>query len=155
MKNMIWPAILLFFWIGLTQSLDSIDVIMGLIISVISFALAKKFFTSNSSYPKLNVIKVIQYIFMVFIQMIKSGFESLYMLVTRKSQVKIIKVPTDFPSDFYVFVLAISITLTPGTVTIYRKNSTLYVLRLFPKHSDPEKEPEAIKTPFEKLLLKD
>ncbi|TCT15461.1 multisubunit sodium/proton antiporter MrpE subunit [Natranaerovirga pectinivora] len=155
MKLIVFTCVLLFFWVGLTQSLSIVDLLIGLLISVLSIILSRKYFSADIVYPKFRFIKIIKYILVLIPQIIISGFKSLYILITFKTDVKIVKVPTNLSNDFKIFVLAVSITLTPGTITVHKQDNILYVLRLFPQHVDEEKEAESIKDPFEKMLLED
>ncbi|MFW6015421.1 MAG: Na+/H+ antiporter subunit E [bacterium] len=154
MNQIILTVLLMFFWVALTQSLYWIDLIMGLVVSLFAVLLSNKLLSFNFKI-RIKLIKLLKYIFILIPNIIISGVKSLYMIITFKTDVKIIKVDTILKHDFSIYILAVSITLTPGTITIYRDGSSLYVLRLYPKADTIEKEIKEIKAPFESILLED
>jgi multicomponent Na+:H+ antiporter subunit E len=156
MSQIILTCILFIFWIVLTQSIDWIDLVMGLMVSIISMLLSKRFLYTDIFRPGFfHIRKFFKYISVLIPEILRSGFKSLYIIATFKTDAKIIKVKTELENNFHIYILAVSITLTPGTITIYRTKNILYVLRLFPQSVDETMEPESIKAPFEKILMGD
>jgi multicomponent Na+:H+ antiporter subunit E len=53
-----------------------------------------------------------------FIEMTKANVDVAYRVITMKIRPGIIRVRSDLKTDFGIFTLANSITLTPGTITV-------------------------------------
>ncbi len=75
-------------------------------------------------------------------------------ILTGKADPKIIEISTSLESDFLISVLANSITLTPGTITVDVRGQKLWVLWVMPKTLDADLAGELIKGSFEKRLEK-
>lgn len=75
----------------------------------------------------MNVIKLIFDIYISAFYVIKD------ILFKNKSDIKIIDIDLSTKSEFHQTLIANSITLTPGTITVEKKGSHLRVLCLNPK----------------------
>lgn len=151
MKFLFLTSVLLMFWIILTQSFYWPDILIGSLVSILSILLSRSF--SRSFQIKLRIKKTMKYLLVLVPTIFVSGLKSLYMILTLKMEVKIVRVSTQLDHPFAIYILAMSITLTPGTITLYRADNTLYVLRLYPQGTHLVEEAEAIKSPFEEMLL--
>jgi multicomponent Na+:H+ antiporter subunit E len=66
----------------------------------------------------------------------------------------LITTPTSLQDDFLISVLAATITLTPGTVTVGRQDNSLIILWLNPTTTDPDEAALKIFRRTELLLSK-
>jgi multicomponent Na+:H+ antiporter subunit E len=66
----------------------------------------------------------------------------------------IVKIKTKLTTNFSKMVLANSITLTPGTLTVDIVDDTLYIHWIDVKTTNPEEAFKEIAEQFEKILLK-
>ncbi len=149
-------CLLLGFWLLLTQSLYWVDIVLGILLSFLSIILSKQLlFRFHFSFKSIKFKKVFVYLRTLWLEMLKSGIRMIFTIVTGKMHVQIIHVPTMLTDDFSIFVLANSITLTPGTITLLRKGQTLIVLCLYALPKDPRQAAKEIKEPFEHLLMED
>lgn len=69
-----------------------------------------------------------------------------------KADPKVIEISTSLNSDYLISVLANSITLTPGTITVDVRGQKLWVLWVNPKTLDTTLAGEMIKGALEKRL---
>lgn len=119
--------ILLFLvWIGLTNSLDRQELLVG---AVIAFIIAR-FFTPNRAFNiKLLIQKYIKFIPLFFKNLVQSNIEVAKIVLNPKLPINtgIVKLNTTLKSDYDKLLLANAITLTPGTITIELNNNNLYV----------------------------
>ncbi len=120
----------LFFTAGsgdlLLWSLD--ELIAGGFISIIISALFVKIFPVKVSLKYFNPlfwVLMIIYTFGPFLYSLAlSNFEVVYRVITGKFNPSIVRVDTDIKSGVGAFVLANSITLTPGTLTMGVEDGT-------------------------------
>ena len=68
----------------------------------------------------LKLGKVLKYIVILVVEIIKANWQVIYFILTSKYEVepKLVKFKTDLKKDSSRAVLANSITLTPGTITV-------------------------------------
>ncbi len=89
-------------------------------------------------------------VFFLLIEIYKAGFATVKMTITGKVNPGIIDIKTDLEDDYSISILANSITLTPGTVTIDKTDNNLKVLWLDVKTDDPDQAGDLIKGNLEK-----
>ena len=125
---MLGKFILLFLvWIGLTNSLDIQELLVG---AIISFIIAR-FFTQADKKIDLKdiVLKYIKFIPIFLKNLIQSNIEVAKIVLNPKLPINtgIVKLKTTLKSDYDKLILANAITLTPGTITMELEGEDLYV----------------------------
>ena len=124
---MIQKFILLFLvWIGLTNSLDTQELIVG---AVVAFVVAK-FFTKDQNINIGRLVRVYIRFIPVFLKnLVKSNIEVAKIVLTPELPINtgIVKLKTKLTNDHDKLLLANAITLTPGTITIELDNDDLYI----------------------------
>jgi len=119
--------ILLFLvWIGLTNSLDIQELIVG---AIVAFVIAR-FFTPNREFNlKELVIKYIKFIPIFLKNLVQSNIAVAKIVLNPKLPINtgIVKLKTSLNSDHDKLVLANAITLTPGTITIELRDNDLFI----------------------------
>ncbi len=124
---MIQKFILLFLvWIGLTNSLDTQELIVG---AVVAFVVAK-FFTKDENIDIGRLVIVYIKFLPIFLKnLVKSNIEVAKIVLTPNlpTNTGIVKLKTHLTNDHDKLLLANAITLTPGTITIELDNDDLYV----------------------------
>ncbi len=138
-------------WIGLTNSIDIQELIVGAIVAYI----VARFFTSDKEIDlKLFVVKYIKFIPLFFKNLIKSNIEVARIVLNPKLPINtgIVKLKTSLTSDYDKLLLANAITLTPGTITIELKNDDLYIHVLDIQNSDRNILQKEIIEEMEKVL---
>jgi multicomponent Na+:H+ antiporter subunit E len=109
------------------------EVITGIILSFIAALIAKKVLFQKRNYRMLNPLRWV--IFLVYLigpffwAMAKANIDVAYRVITGKINPGIVKISPELKTDLGITLLADSITLTPGTlsVDIDEKNNDLYV----------------------------
>ena len=101
-------------------SMDSI--IFGIIVAIISGIAARRFFCSSGSMRMANPARwftSIAYFFGPFLlALFKANLDVAFRVITGKIRPGIVRIKTGLKNDLEVMVLANSITLTPGTLTV-------------------------------------
>jgi len=149
---MIGKTLLLFIvWIGLTNSIDPQELIVGVIVA---FMIAK-FFTKDIDINfKSLIIKHLKFSPIFLKNLIKSNIEVAKIVLSPKIQINtgIVKLKTELKDDYDKLLLANAITLTPGTITMELDNENLYVHVLNIKNMDREVLQKEIVDEMEKWL---
>jgi len=103
--------------------------------------------------PKSLAFSVI-YIFVFFKELVVSNIDVAGRVINPKLPIKpgIVKVKTKLTSKIAKTILANSITLTPGTLTVDIKDEYLYIHWIEIKHDDLEGATQHIVAKFEKYL---
>jgi len=107
------------------------ELIMGLFLSIVTGVIARTVFTKKN-YRMANPIRwmyFIVYFVYFFWEMTKANFDVAYRVITGKIHPGIVKIKPDLKTDLGVTLLANSITLTPGTLSVDVDETTndLYV----------------------------
>jgi len=149
---------LMIVWIAFTTSFATQEILTGLFVTmVISFFTIPLFTCCTLSIlaPK-RVLFMIYYLLIFTRELIKSNFDVARRVLTPSLPINpgIVKFKTKLTTDYAKMVLANSITLTPGTLSIDIIDNTFYVHWIDVKTTDPEKAFTEIAETFEKILLK-
>ncbi len=120
---------------------------VGVFIAVVSGWITRKvfFYYSGAEIRKaVNPVRLISWLVYIFgpfaLGLVKANFDVASRVITGKINPGIVKVKTGLKSDFAVTMLANSITLTPGTLTVDLDDNSndLYIHWIDVKNSDPE-----------------
>jgi multicomponent Na+:H+ antiporter subunit E len=141
-------------WVILSEDISVITIISGIVIGILCIYISNKLLPAQK-IKNIKVFRLIIYIFYLFIQIYLSAFKVLKLIFTG-ARVDIVYVKTKIKNSFLQTMLANSITLPPGTISLDLKDSTITVLRLTNEKDDQDEEiaGEVIKGKFEKMLLK-
>jgi multicomponent Na+:H+ antiporter subunit E len=145
-------------WFALTDIKNYQEVLIGIAISLLITFLAGHFLitTEKSQHPVKRVFHFLFYILKFFWEMIKANFEVAYLVIHPMLPIKpgIVKIKTKLTKDSAITVLANSITLTPGTLTvdINEDKKELYIHWINVQTKDIDEATEEIGNRFEKTL---
>ena len=142
----------LIIYLGLTVGSGNIlfwskdEIILGIVLSIISGLIILKIFSwlkINLSLKFLNPIRWLLFltyiIFPLFFNIIKANLEVAYRIITNKIKPGIVKISPNLKTDFGITLLANSITLTPGTLSVdIDKENNIYVHWLYVKNDNPK-----------------
>ncbi|KAA0000685.1 MAG: cation:proton antiporter [Thermoplasmata archaeon] len=123
------------------------EIIAGIIFSVIGGVVARKIFIKDfkMANPKRWAL-FLAYLPRFFYEMAKANFDVAYRVITGKINPGIVKISPNLKSDFSLTLLANSITLTPGTLSVDVDNEkNLYVHWINVKDEVLEKMPRDYK----------
>ncbi|GAA0179356.1 hypothetical protein SH2C18_22420 [Clostridium sediminicola] len=144
------------FWIILNEEIRFTNIVVGIILSVIILSITNKFFLSkpyNQTY-KFNILFLIKFYSYLVYKIFASGLQLVPIIIKGEENIAIIDIKTELKNDLYIGLLANAITLTPGTITVEKKEGNLKVLWINCTTRDTKKAGEIIKGDFERLLLK-
>lgn len=153
----LYTVIVLFvIWLFLTSSLDPQELTMGFVLSLIIAALTYQVFTKyglSNLHPK-RILYAIAYIPYFLWAMIMANLDVAYRVLHPKRPINpgIVEIKTDLTNDIAKLVLANSITLTPGTMSVDIKGDRLYIHWIDVKDPSLEGASKHIGKPFEKFL---
>jgi len=98
------------------------EIAAGIVLSLITAALSRTFFCRNRDYRMANPVRLIVLLFYIvcpfFIEMAKANLDVAYRVITGRIRPGIVRISPGLKTDFGVALLANSITLTPGTLTV-------------------------------------
>lgn len=157
MKNIfITFLILVIVWILLNNSVQIEILIPGLIASlIISLLVCKKcdIFSEFNLTPKAILFTFI-FLFVFFIEIIKSNIDVIKRVLKPSLPINpgIVEVKTTLKSKFARMLLANTITLTPGTLTVEVKNDSFFIHWIDVQTEDIEEAGNEIIRKFEKYL---
>lgn len=144
-------------WILLNNSLDPVLLLIGAGVSILIaliFCSRCSVFSDVKLSPK-SFFYSIGYIFVFIYELFKANFDVAFRVISPKLPINpgIVKVKTKLKSDFGRMMLANSITLTPGTLTVDIKDEFIYVHWIDVTDKDIDAATEKIVTTFEKFLI--
>ena len=158
MKRLAFFAVLLIIWALLTLSLNSQQVVVGI---VLCLALALVLGSLYRDEPKrlfqpLRWFYFLLYVPYFFYYCVKANLDVAYRVLHPDLPIRpgIVKVTTTLETDVAKTFLANSITLTPGTLTVDIKGKNLFVHWINVAGRDTEERTEMIVRRFERLLAR-
>jgi multicomponent Na+:H+ antiporter subunit E len=148
----------LIFWLLLTFRITLPNIIVGSVASIICSAIFTRFFITNV-YKLLQPHRYYWFIIYLFVfiwECIKANFDVAYRVLHPAMPIRpgIVKVRTTLKSDLARTLLANSITMTPGTITIDIIGDYLYIHWIYVRSEDPEIYTAMITGAFEKYIKK-
>ncbi len=143
------PILFVVIWIVMNDSLNPVGIVVAVIVTAFSIYLSS--YLLNFSYVKaftLPLLSFMKYTAFLAGQVFMSGISATYMILTGDIKPGFVKCKIDkrIKNPHLQNIVASSITLTPGTITVDKDEENLIVLSL---HCD-EKNPNAA---FEPLLI--
>ena len=128
MRLLLWTTLLFVMWLILTSSLHSVNILIGLAISFFIALFYTKLFRDNT-FEAINLFWFGAYILVLLKNLIISNMQIAKRTLSKDMQLSpaIVAVKTELKSDWKKLLLANSITLTPGTLTLDIKDDILYI----------------------------
>ena len=128
MRFIFWTSMLFIIWIVLTDSFEMANIILGITLSIgISILYINMF--KEKEFEFINPFWLFIYFYILIKNIIKSNIYLANILVRKDLNLTpaIVAVPTRLESDWKKLLLANSITLTPGTLTLDIKDNILFI----------------------------
>jgi len=149
---------LMLVWIAFTSSFATHELIVGALTAMIISYLSIRLFTccTISIFNPVKIFYMIWFFIVFLIALIKSNFDVARRVLSPSLPINpgIVKFKTKLTTNYSKMVLANSITLTPGTLTVDIIDDTFYIHWIDVKTTDSEKAFTEIAEQFEKILLK-
>ena len=146
------------FWLLLTFDLSLVNLAVGAIAALITSILFGKYFYDRI-YKFLQPHRyfwLLVYLAILIWECIKANFDVAYRVLHPAMPIKpgIVKVKLGLQSEFARAMLANSITMTPGTISVDIVGDDLYVHWIYVSSEDPEQYSRKITGRFEKYIKK-
>ncbi|MBU1026893.1 MAG: Na+/H+ antiporter subunit E [Candidatus Margulisbacteria bacterium] len=155
-KILITFFFLMFTWLLFTFSLDPFSLLLGVIFSFLIALLTCDYFVQDDGViqqchlPRFQYL--IPYVFVLLFEIFLGSLFVVYYVITMRIKPGLLKLKTKLNSRFAQVLLANSITLTPGTVTVDIQDQELLVHWLNVKTNEVTQAEKMIKAGFEKWL---
>lgn len=122
------------------------EMVAGVFVALVVGAISGRFFCSTDSYRMANPIRwvlLVVYVIPFFIEMARANIDVAWRVITGRINPGIIRISPGLKTDLGVLLLANSITLTPGTLTVEVDEETgdffIHVLNVDGKLAGKEK----------------
>lgn len=143
-------------WCILGEDFSIKSLVTGLLFSILTIFIVHLLFSDNDDVKnyRLPPRLLIWYLVVLVIQILKSGLQVTKAVLTDQTDPQVVHIRTSVHNHWFQCLIANSITLTPGTVTIDKTDHDLQVLWICPTTDNPEEQAELILGPFERILKK-
>jgi len=146
--------VIFLFWVLLNVDFNILSLSFGIIISAVvtraSYNVLYYYRGFKFKLPKLIVL--LRYTLRLFIEIYKSSIDLIYCIIKKDCAPVVEQVELDTTDPLIIAIIANSITLTPGTITVDSKGNILRVLSMRDYKDNGETVRREIKEKFEKLL---
>lgn len=153
MKSFLFNIALAFLWSFLVGEISETNLVVGFIIGYLVLGALRRDNEQTSYFAKVG--QVLRFLLVFLKELIVSSLRVAYDVVTPTDYAKpgIIAVPIDARTDAEITLLANTISLTPGTLSldVSKDRSVLYIHAMF--IDDPDALRREIKEGLEKRLL--
>jgi len=156
MKYFTYFLIIFLFWLVLTFELSTANLIVGCAAAFVTTLFFGKYFVTNVKkfYQPHRYFWLFIYLFIFIWECLKANFDVAYRILHPALPIKpgIVKVKLDITSKFGRAILANSITMTPGTITVDIIDDYIYIHWIYVHSTDPEIYSKKISGRFEKYI---
>ncbi len=146
----------LIFWMLITFRITLSNIIVGSVAAILcSVIFAPYYFHGVHKFLQPHrYYWFCIYLFFFIIACVKANFDVAYRVLHPAMPIRpgIVKVKTTLKSEFAKTLLANSITMTPGTITVDIINDDFYIHWIYVKSEDPEVYTKMITGKFEKYI---
>lgn len=152
MINFLFTLVSLFLvWTALSYPLTNQEIIFGSILSFLLSLLVQIYNKEAKNFRFKSLYYLAKYFVVFLVELIKANLNMARIVVTPKLPIspKIYEVKTELKSNIAKAILANSITLTPGTISVDLDDDTIYIHVVEGANVD---DVEGLKGPFEKIL---
>ncbi|MDD1707942.1 MAG: Na+/H+ antiporter subunit E, partial [Methanoregulaceae archaeon] len=122
------------------------ELVMGLLLAIATGLVTRNFLCRSKDYRVLSpgrLLRLLVYVpFPFFVELTKANLDVAYRVITMKIRPGIIRVHSGLRTDLGIFMLANSITLTPGTLSvgIDEKTNDLFIHNINVGEGDEKRE---------------
>ena len=154
---LLWGLLFLAWWaFTSTSATQEVWVGVGVAFLIALFG-AGSFYCCDIAFltPKRLVLSF-WYLLVFLLEMVKANLDVARRVISPTLPINpgIVKIKTELKSDYAKMVLANSITLTPGTLSVDIIDDYIYIHWIDVKTTDPEQAFKDIAETFEKILIK-
>ncbi|WP_331773891.1 Na+/H+ antiporter subunit E [Sulfurospirillum sp. 1612] len=155
MRLIFWTVFLFIIWVALTMSFSNQELITGFVVSFILALLYVRNYKSLDTF-RFQPIMYLSYLVVFLKNLVLSNIDVARRVIDPKLPINpgIVAIKTALQEDYKKLILANSITLTPGTITLDVQEDTLYIHWIDVRTADMKEAGEIIAGDFEHILLK-
>lgn len=155
LNNVGFVLLLSVVWVILNESLELAVLLGGPVIAAVSLYVTNRLVLKSDYHSQYHIrfLSLLIYCMVLLKEIYVAGFHAMAKIVTGRVNVNIVEFDTRLTNDFHIALLANSITLTPGTVTMEKSGQHLKVIWIDAHTTDPSEAAQEIMGPFERLLL--
>ena len=152
MRLLFWTLLLFILWLILTSNFQMSNILIGAAVSFSIALLYTKLFV-HKAFEFISPVWLLVYLFVLLKSLIISNLQISKRILSRDMKLSpaIVAVKTNLESDWKKLLLANSITLTPGTLTLDIVDDTLFI-HVIEYHEGSNKE--NITKEFEDIIAK-
>ncbi len=151
-----WGGVLFAIWLGLTNSLHYQELLAGLILSAAIVWLTVPLPAANEPMPQWRPAGLIAFIPVFVKNLILANIDVALRVLDPKLPINpgIVQIHTTLATPYQRLILANSITLTPGTITLDMQGDAMYIHWLDVKDSAPDAAGARIKSGMEEAIAR-
>ena len=150
--------ILFLFWLLITFELTPANLIVGGVSALIATLFFGRYFVENvrKFFQPVRYFWLIIYLFIFILECLKANFDVAYRVIHPSMPIKpgIVKVKLNLDTQVARTFLAMSITMTPGTIAVDIIDDYIYIHWIYISSTDPEIYSRKVSGRFEKYLKK-
>ena len=155
-KNTLYLFVLLIFiWIVLREEFSFVSVAVGAVISAGCLFMCRKLIPMSDTMP-IKPIRLLIYFFYLIGQIYAAAFSAIRLIITG-AHTEVVQIKTRTRGMFFRTLLANSVTIVPGSITLDLEDDIITVLWLVEKVPDSwrtENADELILGKLERMLIK-
>lgn len=151
LSYLLWLGVFTGVFMVLFEELSVFSAVMGLIMAWLCIFITDRLML-DEPYGKLftlNPLYLLRYLFYLIYRILDAGFYAAWLTLSGRAHVRYFCYNSNLHDDLLNNILANSITLTPGTVTIDKEGNKLHIMQLV--HKDRVIDIKAIQR-FEKVI---
>ena len=151
-RLLFWTVLLFILWMILTANFQTFNILVGITVSFSIALLYTKLFV-HKAFEFISPVWLVVYLYVLLKNLIISNIQISKRILSKDMNLSpaIISVKTDLESDWKKLLLANSITLTPGTLTLDIKDDMLFIHVI---EYDKGSNKEDITKEFEDIIAK-
>ena len=152
MRLLFWTVLLFALWMVLTYNVQVFNIVVGLAVSLSIALLYTKLFI-HKAFEFISPVWFMVYLYVLLKNLIISNLQISKRILSKDMNLSpaIVAVKTNLESDWKKLLLANSITLTPGTLTLDIKDDMLFIHVI---EYDEDSNKENITKEFEDIIVK-
>lgn len=156
MQRLQWGVLLFIVWLGLTNSLDPQELLAGLLASIVIVWLTIPKPRAGEHTRPWSLLALLAYLPVFLENLVLSNIDVASRVLSPRLPINpgIVRVRTKLTAPYQRLILANSITLTPGTVTLEMDGEDMYIHWIDVKSPDPESAGQVIKDEMEAAIAR-
>jgi len=146
---------LMLFWLLLNLSLSPVNLLAGLLVSALVTIISKGILYDENGYwyKPIRVGRLLLYLVHLVVEIFKSSFSYIIRIIKKDSIPFITEIELEVKDPLVIAIIANSITLTPGTITVDVNENHLTVISLKDCKSNEESIRKEIHETFESYFI--